>query len=242
MDADWFSVKQAAAQLGLQPREARRLASSGALVAEQVHGRWFIEPASVRARRVRSPGRGRSLSPENAAQLLALLDAATAASGRVPDLHAMGRYRMRNLLSDKGPDQIGRSVAARARLVRHRAHPGVVERLRSDERVRLGGVEAAIAHGAGLTAGGRPRLYIADADLHDVQDEYGLRPDSSGALDIMVVPQGAAALLAPSARFVSPAVAWADLLDEIDPRAQHESQAWFANALVAAAPLVERRR
>ena len=232
MDDSWLAVTEAASVLGVSAVQVRRLIRTGELAAQQRAGLWFLDPADVQRRRLAAPGPGRPLSATNAWLLLRLLNAA---SVPVPEgdpvlLSRLQRHRLGALLADLPPAaQVGRLLHARARWERVRVHPGVLERLLSDERVRVGGARAAAGNGGGVAAGGRPVIYVADSDMDALRSAYHLVADPAGNVTLGLLDGRAAELvaaLAPGGGLLPLAVAWADLLEDLDPRARHAAHEW----------------
>ena len=86
-----LSVPQAAAELGLSPRQVRRLARQ-LRVGELVSDMWvFTRPDVHRLRRRRKPGRARKAAPITAASLIGLKAKLDAAARRTVSLEAWRR-------------------------------------------------------------------------------------------------------------------------------------------------------
>jgi hypothetical protein len=104
------------------------------------------------------------------------------------------------------------------------AHPGLLPKLCSDDRISVGGDRAAAHVGEGLSKTGGCDLYVAGSDVKDIVARYRLRPDPDGQVRLHVVPEGVPRELIPGGPgLVLPAAGAADLLDENDPRARRSA-------------------
>lgn len=103
-----------------------------------------------------------------------------------------------------------------------RVHPGVLDRLVADVRLRPGGGFAAAARGAGISAGPPRRFYVDEDDVAGVLADYRARVDAQGEVGLMVIPREVPAAFRPVAGEPVPlAVALADLLESADAREHH---------------------
>lgn len=136
--------------------------------------------------------------------------------------------RWRWLLASRGPAQ------------RMWAHPGVLQRLKTDPRIAIGGAEAAATVGEGLSRTEKLDLYVGAPELKHIVSDYHLRPDANGQIVVHVVPESVPPDLAPRPGEPVPvAAAAADLLEEDDPRANHAALRQLGvmcNALVHSHP------
>lgn len=237
MDESWLSVAEAAERLHVSAAHVRRLIGEGDLPAARMARAWFIDPVAIARRQQRAARRGRALNPSVAWRLLLLLNQ----QGQSPvddstqdDSHAweglsgVQRHRLRSLLADlpDGPT-LASLLRGRAQRQLMRAHPGILDRLIADYRVRPGAGRAAAARGAGLAAGGRELLYVCAADVADVRDRYRLRPDPAGNVELAVIPAGVPDELVPTPGEPVPlSVAWVDLLEDPDRRASGAAWDW----------------
>ncbi|MDQ1743998.1 MAG: hypothetical protein QOE23_2337 [Pseudonocardiales bacterium] len=245
MDGSWLSTAEAAERLGVSAAHVRRLIHGGDLPAARMAGAWFIDPAAIARRQQRAARPGRALSPSVAWRLLMLLDQRRQGLVGIPaqdsraweGLSDVQRHRLRSLLADlpDGPT-LASLLRGRAQRQLMRAHPGVLDRLAADGRVRPGAGRAAAARGAGLAAGGRELLYVSAADLAEVRDRYRLRPDPAGNVELAVIPADIPAeLMSAAGEPVPLSVAWVDLLEDPDARASGAARDWVDRMRAAAA-------
>ena len=233
MEHDVLSVSEAAERLGVSSQRVRQLIKAGRLPARRSSAGWFVSGQAV-ADRAGSALHGRPASPRTAWAVLDLLAAAVAPS---PDGGATGaeasrvisdrrlRHHVLRLLSTI-PDpfeDVGRwrlLLASRGPARCMWAHPGVLARLKDDPRISVGGAEAAIPAGDGLSGTSRLDLYVGEADLGHVIADYRLRPDADGQVTMHIVPASVPPdLVPPCGAPVPAAAAAADLLEEDDARA-----------------------
>lgn len=136
------------------------------------------------------------------------------------------RHRVLRLLSampdpaeDVGPWRV--LLASRGPAQRMWAHPGLLPRLGDDSRISVGGTEAAVAVGDGLSRTSKLDLYVAEPDFERIVSDYHLQRDMEGQIVVHVVPAIVPSDLAPRCGVPVPAAAAAaDLLEEDDPRAK----------------------
>jgi excisionase family DNA binding protein len=251
VDESWLSVTEAAERLQVSTAHVRRLIGEGDLPAARMAGAWFIDPATIARRQQRAARPGRALNPSVAWRLLLLLNQRGQTLAGVPaedDGHAweglsdVQRHRLRSLLADlpDGP-VLASLLRGRAQRQLMRAHPGVLDRLAVDGRVRPGAGRAAAARGAGLAAGGRELLYISAADVADVRDQYRLQPDPAGNVELAVIPAAVPDELMPAPGEPVPlSVAWVDLLEDPDARASQAARDWVNRMRSVAASAAAR--
>jgi excisionase family DNA binding protein len=233
MEHDVLSVSEAAERLGVSSQRVRQLIKDGRLSARRSSAGWFVSGQAV-ADRAESAPHGRPARPRTAWAVLDLLAAAVALSpGEVAGVSEASRViadrRLRHYvlhLLSAIPDpfeDVGRwrlLLASRGPVQRMWAHPGILARLKDDPRISVGGAEAAMQAGDGLSATSRVDLYVGEADLEHVIAEYRLRPDADGEVTIHVVPASVPPDLVPRRGVPVPvAAAAADLLEEDDARA-----------------------
>lgn len=230
---DWLSAAQAAGELGVSEQHVRRLARAGSLPAERLGGVWLVSAAAVRDRARALPVSGRPLSAPMAWAVLMVVDAALHNphdSNEVHLQHALehiadrsDRHRLRSWVAvAPAPDRWAHWLARRASRRRVWVHPGVLDRLVADERLRPGGGFAAAARGAGIAAGPPRRFYVDEDDADAVIADYRARIDAEGEVELMVVPRDVPAVFRPAAGEPVPlAIALVDLLDSADAREQH---------------------
>jgi excisionase family DNA binding protein len=246
VDESWLSVAEAAKRLNVSTAHVRRLIDGGDLPAARMAGVWFIDPANIARRQQRAARPGRALSPSGAWRLLLLLNQRDEALADVQahddtylwkGLSDVQRHRLRSMLADlpDGPT-LASLLRGRAQRRLERAHPGVLDRLAADRRVRPGAGRAAAARGAGLAAGGRDLLYVSAADLAEVRDAYRLQSDPAGNVELAVIPAGVPAELIPASGEPVPlSIAWVDLLEDPDARASGAARDWVDRMRATAA-------
>ena len=232
MDSDVLSVREAAEQLGISGARVRQLISADSLPARRSSAGWLVGADAVADRRG-SVRAGRPPSPRTAWAILCVLSSALAPNAAKPPGCMVGDRRLRHhalqLLSamPDPADDPGRwrmLLASRGRAERMWAHPGLLSKLCSDDRISVGGDSAAVHVGEGLSRTGLCDLYVAGSDVKDIVAGYRLRSDPDGLVRLHVVPQGVPRELIPGGRgIVLPAVGAADLLDENDPRARRSA-------------------
>lgn len=184
----WVGVVDAARELGVDPRQVRRLIAAGDLVGWRVGGVWLIDGDSVRHRRLREPVAGRPLSAPMAWGALAVVAgcAADGASevGGASGLDRRSWRRLWGLLEDPPPvERWPQWMRGRMQRLRIRVHPGVIDRLASDERVRC--VDPSVVLGAG---GVRSCLFVGEGDVAGVVEEYRAVADPDGDVALQVLP------------------------------------------------------
>jgi len=243
---DWLSVADAADELGVGERQVRRLVQAGVLPAERLGDVWLVSRAAVRDRARAIPAAGRPLSAPMAWAVLTVVDAALRdpddASNRQHLAHVLDeipdrkvRHQLRSLLTAAPPsERWPQWLARRASRRRVWVHPGVLDRLASDARLRPGGGFAAAAHGAGIASGPPRRFYVDDNDADAVLADYHARLDAEGDIELMVIPRNVPAALRPTAAEPVPlAIALTDLLGSADAREQHVATEWLDPARAA---------
>lgn len=226
-----WGVEQAAEHLGVSPRHVRSLIASERLPAQRLGSVWLLDPEAVRVRAREGAQAGRPFSPVLAWQALHVMDAMCVADD--PRSPAAGvwdaiadrrvRHRLRQALADPRPSARWRhALGGRAKRLPVWAHPGVMARMASDERLRLGGSAAAAAHAIDAADPQARRWYIDADDLDVVLGEYRLKRDNSSELDLMVIPDVVPVELRPATGQPVPlAVALVDLLESPDARERH---------------------
>jgi excisionase family DNA binding protein len=232
---DWLSVDEAAEKLEIGPSQVRRLAREGQLPARRIGAVWLIDDAGVQRRRDLEPSTGRPLSPPMAWAVLNAVDAAladdlaeirsaTVADVTVPLGDRKERYRLRRLLTGAPPvSRWGPWLRRRATPRPIWIHPGVVDRLAADRRVRPGGADAVVAAGLGLSVGATSSVFYIDAQHADaVVKKYRGRDDRDGPVTLMVIPPAVPPELRPRPGApIPPGAALVDLLTSPDARDRH---------------------
>ena len=158
-------------------------------------------------------------------QIALLLSSWVAASRCVEWLAAVDPNALRRarglIRAAPPPGQWPRWLEGRAELSRWRAHPGVLDRFRTDSRVSVGGAWAAAQGGADISPSDQVDAYVSPSDAESLAADFRLVPDKSGNVLLRVVPDKVPAPLRPSpGRPVAPVVAALDLADSDDARAR----------------------
>jgi excisionase family DNA binding protein len=230
---EWLSAAQAAGELGVSKQRVRRLAQAGLLPAERLGSVWLVSAAAVRDRARAIPVAGRPLSAPMAWAVVMVVDAALRDPRETHELHLQHalreiadrkvRHQLRSLLAAApAPDRWAHWLARRASRVRVWVHPGVLDRLVADVRLRPGGGFAAAARGAGIAAAPPRRFYVDENDVAAVLEDYQARHDDHGEIELMVIPRNVRAAFRPPAGEPVPlTIALADLLESADAREHH---------------------
>jgi hypothetical protein len=168
--ADLVGVKEAAAELGLDPSRVRALIADGSLRADKISGRWLVHWDSVAARRREPMPSGRPMASRNVWALLLL------ASGEpIPeDLDPTVRWRLRQALAHQGLVAIRGRLERRAQVRHLWALPGELRALRNNKDIVLTGSSAAGALGLGLAAPDTIDAYVRAFRLDGLIAEHGL--------------------------------------------------------------------
>jgi excisionase family DNA binding protein len=231
---EWLSAADAASELGVSGRHVRRLAQAGLMPAERLGDVWLMSAAAVRERVRGIPSAGRPLSAPMAWAVLMVADAALRNPNEPPTrellqrplnevLDRKARYRLRGLIvTAPPPDRWAHWLARRASSYRVWVHPGVLDRLVADARLRPAGGFAAAARGAGIAVGPARRFYVDEDDIEVIVAAYRARRDAEGEVELMVIPRAVPAALRPSFGEPVPlAAALADLLESADARERY---------------------
>jgi excisionase family DNA binding protein len=223
-----MSAPEVAAHLGVSNRRIRALIASGQLPARQVAGRWMV-PAGAVSGFLPKDG-GRPMAEHSAWSVLASL------AGEDVRVSPRLRRRIERLEDDQSPHfRLLSWMSARGGLFRAWAFQPVIDELRSDERLVLGGEQGV----PNLEPSGHLHAYVSIDHLDDVIDGHNLHPASNGKIpnvllravsDLDAVPRQ------PGNPHVANAVVSAvDLLDDGDPRAVGEASEMIGQAVLAAA-------
>lgn len=230
--ASRWSVEQAAGLLGVSGRQVRGLIASGQLPAQRLGSAWLLDPEAVRARARQAAPAGRPFAPAFAWEVLWLLDALYSAPGPVDSgvweqvADRRVRHRLRQVLAEPRP--VGRwrqALAGRAVRAPVWVHPGVVDRLGEDPRLRLGGSAAAASYQVEAANPEPHRWYIDADDLSSVMRGHRLKHDDSSPYDLMVIPAAVPVHRRPHQGAPVPLVmSLVDLLDSSDARERHAAE------------------
>jgi hypothetical protein len=172
---DWQPVRKAASELGVRPEQVHALIADGRIRATKVGHELLVRADSVRHRaNVVRPQAGRPWSPRIAWAVL------WAASGLQPDWVSSAELVRVRRYAQRPPEQWPRLAAGRAVNRELMMLPSALKKLIDRPGVCLGGVEAAIAHGAPLVASDDHlrELYVSSAVSKDLRDARGVRWDS----------------------------------------------------------------
>jgi len=231
-----LAVADVADRLGVSDRQVRRLAEAGALRAQRVGGRWLVDADVVRRRGRAAVRPGRPVSPPMAWAALQALDPHGPGAAAVD---ARLRHRLRAHLAAAPPvEQWERWLRRRAEPRRLWVHPGVVEHLERDDRVRLGGFHAVAQVGLGLSGEHERVVYVRAADADGVIADHHAVPDEEGEVVLMVVPDEVpVAVLGPPGQPVPLAVGLVDLLASSDARERHAAASALEQARLTAGRL-----
>lgn len=132
------------------------------------------------------------------------------------------RRRLRHALSAAPEPALWSAwLAGRSERWRYWIHPGVVDRLREDDRLSLGGAWAAAMAGADIAPGDDLEAYVREDDLADVVRAYRLHEDPDGRVVLRAIPSRVPdALVPPAGRPAAPVVAALDLHESADARSR----------------------
>lgn len=216
-----ISVEQAAAELGLSRQRVRELARSGALVSRRVGPKLILidhDSVVIRKRSMRGPGR--RLSERSCWAVLC-----AAADNHIEDLSRSERIRAAQRLERLDRYAPG-EMSARADVVRLRCHPGLLDAIRSDSRLSLGGREAAASHHADIVLGDSVDAYVRASALEDLREEFALSPaEGRGANVILRVVSYEPAYPLLNEAVIPPLLLAVDLIDEGDERSMRAGHA-----------------
>ena len=198
MTSDLLSVGEAASQLRVSRRRVEDLIARGVLPADRVGNQWVISSGSLRAfahNQLREAGR--PLSQSSAWRLIRILE-----DGRAVAPVALDRQRRR--------------LRARADHVEAYVHPGLVRRVRGDDRVVLGGRDAAQDLGAPVDPSDSVDIYVRSSWAAELMETYAVRGDSRAPNAHLHVVSDDVWPFAPSQHVVGMWTAWLDLADAED--------------------------
>lgn len=187
-----------------------------ALRNDAVHGRQLSGSGRALSELVRDHvPPGATLDP------LSGLDQAKARSLRRRLRHALG--------AAPAPERWSTWLAGRSRRRRYWAHRGVVDRLREDDRLSLGGAWAAALAGADIAPGDEVEAYVREGDLDSVVRAYRLREDPDGRVVLREIPSSVPPALVPLAgQPAAPIVVALDLHESPDTRSRRVALSWLA--------------
>jgi excisionase family DNA binding protein len=169
-----LSVNDVSSRLGVSPRRVRQLLESCELRGDRLGRQWVIQEADLRRFDARSYPRGRRWEPESA--WLALAEAS--------NIHisssAHQRSRVRKRLRDESILGVYPCLGSRAVNLRYYAHPSVIERMKGDDRLVLGGVSAASVAGADLMPNSDEfEAYVSSFEEAAIVQRYALDAEAA---------------------------------------------------------------
>lgn len=216
MREHWLPLRDAAKRLGVRPERVWALARAGEFDAEQVAGRWVVEPASLERWSAISHVAGRPWSPHKAWALLLLEAQDEAANDHLAALHPSDRSRLRAVVRDRSLFDMAPRLRRRARIHRLRAHRSDVDRIAREKGLVLTGVSAADAHGFDIHAPGVVEAYVPADGAAALVRKYSL--DASVDPNVLLHAVAGRWPFQPDAQIAPPIVAALDLLEGDDER------------------------
>lgn len=212
--APLLPLSEAARDLGVDVSRVRALIASGALSAEKLGGRWFIDPASLAERKRLGAPPGRPLAPHNAWALLLM----ASGEGLPDELDAVAKWRLRRALAADGLRGLRGRLVRRADVRRYWALDGELRHLRERDGLVFGGSSASGAHGFELAVPDALDAYLPARALASVERDHALDPAGPAEANVMlrVVPD--AAWILQDRRFAPVAAVALDLASYPDPR------------------------
>jgi hypothetical protein len=200
--------------LGVDVSRVRALIASGALDAEKLAGRWFVDPSSLAERRRAGSAAGRPFAPHNAWGLV------LAASGEAlpATLDSVARWRVRRALATDGLQRLRGRLVRRADPRRYWALAGELRALRERDDLALSGSSVSGAYELGLVAPDALDAYAPALLIATLERDHALEPAPAAEANVIlrVVPDAAWML---RDRRVAPLAAVAlDLASYPDPR------------------------
>lgn len=207
-----MSVAEAAARLGVSPRQVARLADAGELrIARRVGGNLLLDSASVHQRERAHPHRGRPLNAAGAWAALRLLSGERVDNAPDPSTLSRLRARLRRSTADDVAWMVRRRALGAARMQGWGDTAGLVPTGLSalaDERwSSLFGLSDAPFDGFDG--------YVAQQDYAETANRLGLVEDREGDYSIRLVPVGARW----EVNHVLVAAVAVDLMESLDTRA-----------------------
>lgn len=215
-----MAVSDAAAVLGVQPRQIRSLVAHSQLHAERVGHVWLVSAASVEARRRLNVDVGRPLSAGMVWRLLGRVSGALrddlGAAEEPTDRRE--RYRLRQL--QVSPPEVSQWSSWLRRRGEHRRvwfHPGTIARVTSDPQLK----RADLSTQLGLDVADISPLYMEAAHFGAFVEQHRgqiIHEPDIGAVNAMVVPALADGI---DWRGSVAAAALVDFSDHADARVRH---------------------
>ncbi len=200
--------------LSVSVARVRDLVARRELPAIKLGREWLIEKAAVEHRIALEPRAGRRFTPARAWGLLYLAD------GMMPDwLSPQDRWRLSSFIPRLRAGDLRAQLVARARARPFRAHPGLLDGLRSDEALMMTGISASAPLRLGLIGGDDSvEAYVSENALEDIARRHYLRPADDVNVVLRVAPSFGWTW--PALRVAPSAAVALDLLDSPEPRAR----------------------
>lgn len=199
----------------------RQLIVSGQLAAVRKSSGWLVRVDAVEARLAGLPRTGRPLDAVTAWGLMAVLDRGIAPWTLAAVKPGLPRLVRRAVRQAPAAQHWPAWLARRATPSIHRAHPGVLARLREDGRVSVGGAWAAASAGFDISPGDTLDLYVRGEAAAALREQYRTVPDPSGNLVIRCVAEAVPPTVSPTGGSPVPALVVAlDLAESPDARAR----------------------
>ncbi|MFV2065015.1 MAG: helix-turn-helix domain-containing protein [Chloroflexota bacterium] len=216
--AGYLTTPEAASMLSVSVARVRDLAARRELPAIKLGREWLIEKAAVERRMALEPRAGRRFTPARAWGLLFVAD------GMMPDwLSPQDRWRLSRFIPRLRAGDLRAQMVDRGRARPFRAHPGLLDGLRSDDALMVTGVSASVPLRLGLIGGDDGvEAYVSENALEDVVRRHYLRPTDDVNVVLRVVPCFGWAW--PELRVAPSAAVALDLLDSPEPRARQVGQ------------------
>lgn len=194
-----LTLEEAGRRLGVTRRRVQAMVSSGSLPADKRGAQWFVSASALRgAAHNRASGPGRPLTARTAWE-------------RVERLALDGR----RLAAQGQLDEFRKQLRPRAAHLSYYVHPGLLDELRSQPGVVLGGRDAAAAAGAPVGPIALD-LYVTEGKAGELVEAVLAKPAGGNAnVFAHVVAEGAWPFHAQQ-RHTSPWIAWLDLEDRQD--------------------------
>jgi excisionase family DNA binding protein len=210
MMAEQISISEAARLLGMHPGRVRRDAQAGRFPAQKIGNSWIVNRSDLP--RIGAAPRGRPLSARSVWAIVRALSGLDV-EGLSRSEHQRLRGRIREIDRLDVPSW-------RARVVDHWyfGHPGILQQLAADHRVRVSQPEKVCSDDRLVVLGPNP-LYVSAEHLDGVVRRFALRGATPSDANVHIrVPVQADWLF--SGPELPDAVIALDLLEARDPRSQ----------------------
>lgn len=221
-------VSEAADRLGVNLSRVRAMIRSGALDAQKLGDRWFVDPASLDRRKSARLPKGRPFSPKNAWALLLKSEGGEVRGQTkiLKELSPSALSRVRSRLKGWSIGSLAPRLRGRARVQRLKAHPGDLPGIESDPWVVRGGASAAREYGIDLVAPGEIEIYVQAGKLGELKRKYFLEASSKPNVILHVVEEPWP--FPASCRTVPAVVAALDLLEADDETSRYAGREFLS--------------